>query len=329
MRYFGFWMSVALTLSAATMTEPLACDFCMLGQGVSPYLTATGKGVTLGVDYRELDHVYDQAQNINGNGKQEAWTVFTLTAFYPLSDDLTILVTLPYSSKTNIDFDESTSSNPGTLTSGIGDITVTGRYTLFKDHTLETTLIGGLLAGVKVPTGTTNNRDAQGNPVDRHALPGTGSFDFDLGFTGSWATASGFQLTLDAAFRITTTGQWAERDHKFGDTLNAAARAFYRVAKTDAGASLLPFVGLSSEYNGEETGATNPTTGSYDPNVTNLSSGGTEVFVDIGLYAILNANTMANLGFSKAFYHNLNYNPAFDADPGENYKIDFSLTYLF
>jgi hypothetical protein len=91
----------------------------------------------------------------------------------------------------------------------------------------------------------------------------------------------------------------------------------------------MPFIGLSSEWNGEEIGATNPTTGLYDPNLTNLSSGGTEVFADLGLYAILSANTVANVSFGKAFYHDLNYSPAFDTDPGENYKIDLSLTYLF
>jgi hypothetical protein len=67
----------------------------------------------------------------------------------------------------------------------------------------------------------------------------------------------------------------------------------------------------------------------YDPNLVNLSTGGTVLFVDLGLYSMLSSSTLVNLSYSKAVYHYMNLDPNFDSDPSENYKIDVSLTYLF
>ena len=321
-----FLITTLILISSAR--EAKACDFCMLGQGVSPYLTATGKGLTIGMDYRELDHVYNKTDRIESNGKKEAWLTYSLTGFYPLTDDLTILVTIPYASKTNVDLDDSSGLNTGTLSSGIGDMTITGRYTLIKDHSLESTLIGGLLFGIKLPTGTTNTRDRLGAPIDRHALPGTSSTDFDLGFSGSYSVASGFQLTTDAVYRVSTEGKWDERDHRYGNMFNYAVKAFYRVAKTEAGASFMPFIGVSGETTGKEKG-TLADDGTYDSEFLNPSTGGTELFFDVGLYSILSQNVLVNMGFSKAFYHYLNFAEGYEADPAENYKVDFSLSYLF
>jgi hypothetical protein len=304
-----------------------ACDFCMLGQGISPYLTATGKGLTLDVNSVVSDHVYNHTKNISDGVEKESWLIYSLTGFYPVTDDLTILVTLPYASKNNIDLDEDTGMTPGTLTSGIGDLTVTGRYTLWREHSLESTLIAGALGGVKFPTGSTNDVDSQGNPVDRHALPGTGSFDYQLGFTGSYALASGFQLTLDTVYSIAGKGSWNGRDHQYGNSLNYSVKVFQRVAKTEAGASFTPFLGFAGESIGKETG-TQMDVG-YDPLLQNQSSGGTVLYAQVGLYSVLSQNTITNLSFAKAFYRDMNYDPAFDADPAENYKIDFSVTYLF
>lgn len=317
----------AITLALLAAPQAQACDFCLLGQGVSPYITANGNGLMLGSSYTQMDQIYDHTHRVETNGKKEAWWTQTLTAFHSYSEDFTVLTTLPFSIKTNIDYDETANLNPGTLTSGIGDVTVTGRYTVLRKSTLESALIGGFLAGIKLPTGSTNLRDQQGNPVDRHALPGTGSWDFDLGFSGSLAYSSGLQFTLDAAYRISTTGKWAERDHRFGNTFNYAAKAFYRVAQGSDGAAILPFLGISGQTTGTETGTEDPATSTYSTTLTNPSTGGTVLFVDLGFYANLSPNTLLTLGVGKSFYRNMNYQSAYDADPAENTKLDFALVY--
>ena len=318
---------VGFALIAVSISSGNACDFCMLGQGISPYLTANGKGITLSTDFVELDKVYNGRNKVDSNGKKESWLTYSATGFYSLTEELTALLTVPYAVKTNIDFDETSGLNPGTLTTGIGDVTLTGRYTLIKVHSLESTLIGGALLGLKIPTGATGTRDRSGEPVDRHGLPGTGSLDFDVGITGSYAQASGFQVTLDVADRVSATGKWAGRDHRYGNMLNYTVKAFQRVARSEAGASLQPFLGISGETMGKETGTV--TDDGYDSRLKNPSTGGTVLLGDLGLFALLSPTTTVSASFSKAFYRDMNFSEEFDADPAENYKVDLALTVLF
>lgn len=304
-----------------------ACDFCLLGQGVSPYLTQTGRGVTLDVNTVALDRVYNKSTAVDSHGKKETWTVYSVTGFYPLTDDLTVLLMIPYALKTNIDYDGSSNTNPGVQTSGIGDLALTGRYTVFRKHSLDSTMIVGALGGVKFPTGPTSITNQQGQAVDRHVLPGTGSYDFNLGFTATYSVASGFQTTLDAVDQISTTGDWNGRSHKYGNILNYAWKAYQRVAQTASGQSFMPFVGVSGETTGKETGT--QTDAGYDPNQINPSTGGTVLYWNLGLYSILSPTTFLNFGLAKSFYHYENFDPAFDADPAENYRLDLSVTFLF
>src|SRR5882757_9889420 len=95
-----FFLTFALTGSAA-----FACDFCMTGQGISPYLTANGRGVTVSEDYIQSDQIYDRDSKTDSHGKEEVWWIQSLTGFLALNEDLTLLATVPYASKTNIDFD--------------------------------------------------------------------------------------------------------------------------------------------------------------------------------------------------------------------------------
>ena len=328
-RYFSV-ETVALVVAffSSLLASPAqACDFCMLGQGVSPYLTASGHGLTLDLSSIVSDHLYDKSTNIDSLGKKESWLVYSMTGFFPVTDDLTLMVTLPYVAKTNVDFDSTTGLNSGTYSEGVGDTTLTGRYTLIRHHSLESTWIGGVLAGIKIPTGSNSQLDRSGEPLDRHALPGTGSFDYNLGFTSSFTRANGFQLTLDVVYSIAGAGKWDDRDHRYGNTLNASVKGYYRVAQNQTGSSLFPFLGISAESMGEEKGA--QTDLGYQSGLMNLSSGGTVLFGDFGLYAILNPSTFLNLAFSKAFYRYMNFDSGFDADPAENYKTNISITYLF
>jgi hypothetical protein len=256
-----------------------------------------------------------------------------LTGFYAVSDRFSLMVSLPYAVKTNLDFmaatDTMPASTPGVLTTGIGDVTLTGRYTFLRYHTLESTLTLGLVGGVKFPTGSTNIRDVSGQPVDRHALPGTGSFDFPIGLTAAYAFGGRYMVTADAVYTLTTNGYWAGDPHRYGNSLNYNLKGFYKVVPAEPGEkALFVFAGVSGESLGMERGVRDMDTGTYSL-VDNLSSGGTLLYGDLGIYANLSAATTFNLGFSKAFYHYMNFDPAYDADPAENFKIDVALTYLF
>jgi hypothetical protein len=313
-----FAQSLILFLSLFfSQTKSEACNFCMLGQGISPYLIADGKGLTLDVNSTISDKVYDHQQLAPQQNEKESWLIYTLTGFYSLSDRWNVMVSLPYSSKTNIDYDADTNSTPGTITNGVGDATVSARYTILSDHSLTHTFLVGTTGGVKFPTGSTHDYTVTGDPVDRHALPGTGSFDFLLGLNSAFSFGGDWQITADVIYAIAGNGNWAGDPHRYGNGLNYELRGFYQFL----------FVGVSGESIGEEKGVRTDT--AYFPDELNLSSGGTVLYADIGIHKSLSAETIVDLRFSKSFYHNMNYDINYDPDPAENYKLDFSVTYLF
>jgi hypothetical protein len=306
-----------------------ACDFCMLGQGISPYLTSTGKGLTLDANYTESDKVYNGKTVISDDTMKEGWLIYTLTGFYPVTDKLNAFVSVPYAIKTNLDYDADTNTTPGVLTNGLGDVTVSGRYTFFSNHTLtQTFLVGGLL-GVKLPTGSTHEYNSAGGLVDRHALPGTGSVDGVFGVNALYSFGGDWQITGDAVYDLAGDGNWGGNAHRYGNSLNYSVKGFYKILPKDPGEkNLFVFTGVSGHTMGKEIGVLTDD-GTYLNGVTNDSSGGTVLWLDFGIHTTLSASTILDLGFSKAFYHDMNYSPNFDPDPAEDYRLDFSLTYLF
>jgi hypothetical protein len=237
------------------------------------------------------------------------------------------LLSLPYAEKTNLDFDPGSGLNPGVFTNGFGDVTATARYTLFTDHSLASTLSIGVLGGVKLPTGRTHITDHAGNPVDRHALPGTGSFDFPLGVTAAYAWNGDYEITADAVVNLTTTGNWNGDPYRYGNTLNASLKFFYKVWPRDpADHHVFLYTGPVGQLEGQDRGARADT--GYQPSTMNGSSGGSVLYWTLGIYSMLSPNVLVNAGYSRAIYHDMNFDPQFDADPAETYKILFSLTVL-
>ncbi len=327
--------SVALLvglLGALYAPSALACNFCMLGQGVSPYLLTNGRGLMLETSYIQSDQVYNRATSVPTN-KKEGWLTEALTGFYGVTPELTLSLTLPFAVKSNVDFNDPSGDYPngvatGQLTNGFGDITLSARYTLLSHHTMASTLIFGLVGGVKMPTGSTKILDFDGGPVDRHVLPGTGSFDIPIGFSSSYSFAGQFQVTADAVYSFAGVGNWNGQTHQFGNSLNFNVKGYYKIMPSIPGPqNLFVYAGLAGESIGKEKGAFDQN-GNYQTAAVNGSTGGTSLFWNLGIYATTSADTVINLGFSKAFYHLMNFDSNFDTDPAENYKMNFSFTYL-
>jgi len=131
---------------------------------------------------------------------------------YGVTDDLTLSARLPYVDRQNIregeiEDGEAEAHDHGD-SSGIGDLSLLGQYRFFERQTLAASVI----AGVKAPTGKTDERDG-GQKLDTEFQPGTGSWDWLFGGSVS-VDAGSLGLHGNVLYNLTTEGS---QDTEIGD----------------------------------------------------------------------------------------------------------------
>ena len=154
------------------------------------------------------------------------------SAAYGVTDDFMVAVRVPYVRRTDIREGHHAHGAGGVAintidvrgdSASIGDVTVLGQYRLFNNTATRTE--AAFIAGLKLPTGATNHRDALGAIFETEFQPGSGSTDLLLGaaFTqrfGAWS--------FDANVLGTITGRGTQ-DTKLGDRFNYNAALSYRL----------------------------------------------------------------------------------------------------
>lgn len=310
-------------VAAISNTPAAACDFCQLSQGISPLQSMTGAGIKINERYSLLNSIYSGTSKIENPGVKETFWTTEITGFYSVSEDLMLLAILPYK-KTRMDGelvvnDDGTVSADSAMTggqSGIGDISILGRHTFFKKHSIDSTTAVAGLFGVKFPTGKTDGKMDNGvDYLDSHIQLGTGSTDFLLGLSLSHSVQR-LSLSANLIAAITTEGKFGDIKHRFGNLLNYDVTAKYRVypGALSPEPQLFLALGLSGELRSKET-----IDGSVDPN-----SGGHTVYLVPGLQVVLAPHWVFEISYLQAIYHNLN-----GVQIGENYKVNSGVTYLF
>jgi hypothetical protein len=133
---------------------------------------------------------------------------------YGVTHHLTISAELPYVRRD--DLREGTHAHSGGATvdgveqlgsvAGIGDMSLLAKYRVTDGGPAGLALI----AGVKVPTGSTHRRSLGGERLETEHQPGTGSWDPILGASAS-TKAGALQLTASAIYQISTRGAQGTR----------------------------------------------------------------------------------------------------------------------
>ena len=103
---------------------------------------------------------------------------------------------------------------------GIGDMSLLAKYRLSDGGTTGFALI----AGIKVPTGSTHKRDPEGERLETEHQPGTGSWDPIAGASAS-AKLGAVQLTASALYQFSTEGAQHTR---LGDRLQGGIALSHR-----------------------------------------------------------------------------------------------------
>lgn len=319
---FIFCIVTAFLVSFTSLS--FSCDFCILSQGISPLETVKGAGIRINERYTLLDEVYKGTGKVKNPGAREEFWTTEFTGFYGVTEDLMLLGVIPYK-KTKLDGhlhvhadgDIEVHSDMKGEQSGLGDIALLGRYTFFKTHTIDTTTtIAGLL-GVKLATGKTDGKTADGAEfLDSHLQLGTGSTDYLVGLSLSHAIQK-FSLSVNLLGIIATEGKAGNTKHQFGNMLNYDLTAKYRVYP-DIFAPLGPQIFLAMGINGEVR-EKEKTEGVEDPN-----SGGNTTYLSPGLQVVFAPHWVVELSYQHAVYHNL-----YGTQLGETYRAVGGVTYLF
>lgn len=318
-RYLSILFMVTAFLVSFTGLS-FSCDYCQLTQGLSPLQSTTGIGLRVDERYVVLDKMYRGTERVDNPGNKETHLVTQFTGFYTVNPDLTVIAFVPYLRRTMKELhqhhDEEAELVNGDA-SGLGDISLMGRYTFFRRHDLDSTTILAGLAGVKLPTGATNARDDRGIYMDAHVQPGTGSTDALLGLNFNHAIDR-FTLSSNALFSVANEGKTGNANHQFGNMFAYDVTGLYRIyPATPPGPTLSAALGVAGEWRDKEKIA----------GVTPDGLDGHVIYLNTGLWFMPHPQWIMELNYRPAVYHDLPARPS--PQLGEDYKVTLSLTTFF
>jgi hypothetical protein len=323
MRKFTLLALVVIGLLAFSGNAVLACDFCLLSQGISPLDTMKGAGIKISERYTVLDQIYQgTGEKTNPGAKESHWTT-ELTGFYGITPEFMVMGVVPYK-KGRTSGEADMAATPPVLdpamagdASGLGDVALLGRYTFLKSEAPDATDVLAAVFGVKFATGRTDARTSDGmNYLDSHLQPGTGSTDYLLGLSYSHALQR-FSVSANLLGTIPTEGKFGATKHTFGNALNYDVTGKYRIvpeAFTPTKPQVFAALGVNGEVRNREK----------EDGVTVIDSGGNTIYLSPGLQVVFAPHWVVDLSYQHAIYHNL-----YGTQLGETYKVITGVTYLF
>ncbi len=197
-----------------------------------------------------------------------AWSVVSVLG-YGITGDFAVFGVVPYVDK------ELSLTSGGTRRSrsanGLGDITLFGRYTLFRDDAPGRTFRIAPFAGLELPTGEDDESDAFGR-LPAAVQPGSGSWDPFGGIVVTYQTLD-FEVDVQVSYKANTEANGFE----FGDVVRLDGSLQCRLwpRKLEGGVPGFLYGILEANLIHQDK---NRSGGANDPN-----SGGTRLFLVPGL----------------------------------------------
>jgi len=188
---------------------------------------------------------------------------------YGVTSDLAVFGVLPYVDK-SLDITSMGTRNTRDA-SGLGDMTLFGRYTIFKDNVPGRTFRIAPFAGVKLPTGEDDKTDGLGR-LPASVQAGSGSTDPFGGLVATYQTLN-FEIDTQASYKVNT----GANNFEFGDVARFDASLQYRLWPRSFESGVPGFLYGVFEGNLIHQNK-NQSNGINDPN-----SGGTTLFLVPGL----------------------------------------------
>jgi hypothetical protein len=256
--------------AALVVCAVFAIAFGVGDAGAAPITFNTALPVAEGEFVFRSQAVVDQSGDDPSGADRDrtAWAVVSVLG-YGATSDLALFAILPYVDKR---LDSTVAGERRSRgASGIGDLSIFGRYTVFrKDRPGGTFRIAPFL-GVETPTGDDDEQDVFGR-LPPSVQPGSGSFD---PFAGLVATYQTLQFQIDA--QVSYKANMQANDFEFGDVARLDGSIQYRFWPRRLGKGVPDFLygvleaNLIHQDESRVGGTKNP------------NSGGTTLFIAPGL----------------------------------------------
>ncbi len=180
------------------------------------------------------------------------------------------------------------------VTSGVGDALLLLKYTWLQRDRLNETTRAVLVAGLKTPTGSNDERDNLGQLLPRPLQLGSGSWDVPITVAGT-ATRGRFGLSGDLSYRLATEAD----GFKGGNALGYDVALGYRAWPARYETLREKVVNTYMELNGQVTQY------ARQRGVMVSDTGGHEIYLSPGLQWVPRTNLLVEASVQVPIYQNL------------------------
>ena len=286
------------------------------------YTMPQGKfAINLGLQYQNINQFStNELQSLQHDEvhthSRDAEMLLNANMSYAISDDLNLILNIPYRFVYGIQAIEHDEIIDGGNSIGFGDMNLLAKYRFFKakqsskDRTcpIKSCLQASLLAGIKLPTGDTNERNAHGERLPPDDQPGTGSWDPMVGLAISYPFGN-FSWDTSSIYRSSTQGS---QNITLGDQANFNTALTYNFPKSGRFKPAAVF-----EINGIWQGQ-------QSSDHEDQSHGGLIISLSPGLRMAIDDTTITNLSLSFPVITHLNGN-----QPEPGIQIGASVSKIF
>ena len=225
------------------MTTRLACLClaCILATSWAAAARAAPESFNTALPVAEGEFVFREQFILDQSGDdpsgadrdRTAWALVSVLG-YGATSDLALFGVVPYVDR-SLDITQGGARRTRSA-SGLGDISLFGRYTVFRRDWPGRTLRVASFAGLELPTGDDDETDSFGR-LPASVQPGSGSWDPFGGLVLSYQTLD-FEVDAQASYRANTKAN----DFEFGDVARLDGALQYRLWPRELGSGVPGFL---------------------------------------------------------------------------------------
>lgn len=225
------------------MTTRLACLYlaCILATSWAAAARAAPESFNTALPVAEGEFVFREQFILDQSGDdpsgadrdRTAWVLVSVLG-YGATSDLALFGVVPYVDR-SLDITQGSARRTRSA-SGLGDISLFGRYTVFRRDWPGRTLRVASFAGLELPTGDDDETDSFGR-LPASVQPGSGSWDPFGGLVLSYQTLD-FEVDAQASYRANTKAN----DFEFGDVARLDGALQYRLWPRELGSGVPGFL---------------------------------------------------------------------------------------